>query len=86
MAPARTAGIGAEPVPRAEDVAVLDALRLLTFTVTGGAGDEIDAGRRAVGAIEAGLGLGVAGSRTHNLVRGYLLADKPGERGGSAGR
>ena len=72
--------IGAEPVPRAEDVAVLDALRLLTFTVTGGAGDEIDAGRRAVGAIEAGLGLGVGGARARmNLVRGYLLADKPGE-------
>ena len=40
-----------EPEPRAEDVATLDLLRLLTFTVTGGAGDEIAAGRRAVEAV-----------------------------------
>ena len=70
--------IGDEPEPRAEDVATLDVLRLLTFTVTAGAGDEIDAGRRAVEAVEAGLDLGVAGARARmNLVRGYLLADKP---------
>ncbi len=37
--------IGDEPQPRAEDVATLDVLRLLTFAVTAGAGDEIDAGR-----------------------------------------
>ena len=68
------------PEPRAEDLATLDALRLLTFTVTAGAGDEIDAGRRAVEAVEAGLDLGVAGARARmNLVRGYLLADQPGE-------
>jgi LuxR family maltose regulon positive regulatory protein len=72
--------ISEEPQPRAEDVATLDALRLLTFTVTAGAGDEIDAGRRAVEAVEADLGLGVAGARARmNLVRGYLLLDKPGE-------
>jgi LuxR family transcriptional regulator, maltose regulon positive regulatory protein len=72
--------ISDEPEPRAEDLATLDALRLLTFTVTAGAGDEIDAGRRAVEAVEAGLGLGVAGARARmNLVRGYLLADQPGE-------
>jgi DNA-binding CsgD family transcriptional regulator len=72
--------IGAEPEPRAEDVATLDALRLLTFTVTGGSADAIDAGRRAVEAVEAGLGLGVAGARARmNLVRGYLLADNPDE-------
>ena len=34
-----------EPEPRAEDVATLDLLRLMTFTVTAGAGDEIAAGR-----------------------------------------
>ncbi len=85
------ARIGDEPVARAEDVATLDALRLLTFTVSAGAGDEIEAGCRAVEAVEAGLDLGVAGARVRmNLVRGYLLADKPGEadaalRAGSPG-
>ena len=72
--------ISDEPEPRAEDLATLDALRLLTFTVTAGAGDEIDAGRRAVEAVEAGLNHGVAGARARiNLVRGYLLVDQPGE-------
>src|SRR5271166_3311788 len=74
--------IGDEPQPRAEDVATLDALRLATFTVSAGAGDEIDAGRRAVEVVEAGLDLGVASARARmNLVRGYLLVDKPGEAG-----
>ncbi|MGO9504987.1 MAG: LuxR C-terminal-related transcriptional regulator [Streptosporangiaceae bacterium] len=84
--------IGDEPEPRAEDVATRDLLRLLTFTVTGGAGEEIAAGHRAVEAIEAGLHLGLATGRRArvNLVRGYLLADKPGEaeaalRAGSPG-
>ena len=72
------ARIGDEPQPRAEDVATLDVLRLLMFTVTAGAGDEIDAGRRAVEAVEAGLDLGAIGGRVRmNLVRGYLLADEP---------
>ena len=72
--------ISDEPEPRAEDLATLDALRLLTFTVTAGAGDEIDAGRRAVEAVEAGLDSGVAGARARiNLVRGYLLVDQPAE-------
>jgi LuxR family transcriptional regulator, maltose regulon positive regulatory protein len=74
--------IGDEPQARAQDVATADALRLLTFTVSAGSGDEIEAGRRAVEAVEAGLDLGVAGARTRmNLVRGYLLADQPGEAG-----
>jgi LuxR family maltose regulon positive regulatory protein len=74
--------IGAGPEARAEDVATLDVLRLLTFAVTAEAGDEIDTGRRAVEAVEAGLDLGVVGARARmNLVRGYLLADKPGEAG-----
>jgi LuxR family transcriptional regulator, maltose regulon positive regulatory protein len=75
------ARIGDEPEVRAEDLATLDALRLLAFTLTAGAGDEINAGRRAVEAVEAGLDLGaVGGARVRmNLVRGYLLADKPGE-------
>ena len=83
--------ISDEPTARAEDVATLDVLRLLTFTVSAGAGDEIDAGRRAVEAVEAGLDLGVAGARARmNLVRGYLLVDEPGEadsvlRAGSPG-
>jgi len=83
--------IEGEPEPRAEDVATLDLLRLLTFSITGGAGDELAAGRRAVEAIEAGLDLGVAGARARmNLVRGYLLVDNPGEadaalRAGSPG-
>ena len=83
--------ISDEPTARAKDVATLDALRLLTFTVTAGTGDEIDAGRRAVEAVEAGLDLGVVGARTRmNLVRGYLLVDEPGEadsvlRAGSPG-
>jgi LuxR family transcriptional regulator, maltose regulon positive regulatory protein len=80
-----------EPEPRPEDVATLDALRLLAFAVSAGTGDGIDAGRRAVEAVEAGLDLGVAGARARmNLVRGYLLADEPGEadavlRAGSPG-
>ena len=80
-----------EPQARAKDIATLDVLRLLTFTVSAGAGDEIDAGRRAVEAVEAGLDLGVAGARARmNLVRGYLLVDRPGEaaaalRAGSPG-
>jgi LuxR family transcriptional regulator, maltose regulon positive regulatory protein len=81
--------ISDEPKARAEDLATLDALRLLTFTVTAGAGDEIDAGRRAVEAVEAGLNHGVAGARARiNLVRGYLLVDQPGEAGSAllAGR
>ena len=81
--------ISDEPQPRAEDLATLDALRLLTFTVTAGAGDEIAAGRRAVEAVEAGLNHGVAGARARiNLVRGYLLTDQPGEAGSAlrAGR
>jgi LuxR family transcriptional regulator, maltose regulon positive regulatory protein len=85
------ARIGEEPQARAEDVATLDALRLLTFAVSAGAGDEIAAGRRAVEAVEAGLDLGVVGARARmNLVRGYLLVDQPGEadavlRAGSPG-
>ena len=78
-----------EPEPRAEDLATLDLLRLMTFTVTAGAGDEIDAGRRAVEAVEAGLDLGVAGARARmNLVRGYLLLDQPDQAGSAlrAGR
>jgi LuxR family maltose regulon positive regulatory protein len=74
--------IGDGPEPPAQDVATLDVLRLLTFAVTAEAGDEIDAGRRAVEAVEAGMDLGVGGARARmNLVRGYLLADKPGEAG-----
>ena len=76
------ARIGDEPQPRAEDVATLDTLRLLMFTVTAGAGDEIDAGRRAVEAVEAGLDLGVVSARARmHLVRGYLLIDKPDQAG-----
>jgi ATP/maltotriose-dependent transcriptional regulator MalT len=83
--------ISDEPEARAKDVATLDALRLLAFAVSAGAGDEIDAGRRAVEAVEAGLDLGIAGARARmNLVRGYLLVDKPAEadsvlRAGSPG-
>ncbi len=83
--------ISDEPQARAKDIATLDALRLLTFTVSAGAGDEIAAGRRAVEAVEAGLDLGVVGARARmNLVRGYLLTDQPGEaaavlRAGSPG-
>jgi ATP/maltotriose-dependent transcriptional regulator MalT len=74
--------ISDEPQARAEDVATLDLLRLLTFSVWGGAGDETAAGRRAVAAVEAGLDLGVAGGRARmNLVRGYLLVDRPFEAG-----
>ena len=76
------ARIGDDPEARAEDVAILDALRLLMFTVTAAAGDEIDAGRRVVEAVEAGLDLGAIGGRMRmNLVRGYLLVDKPDEAG-----
>jgi LuxR family maltose regulon positive regulatory protein len=83
--------IGEEPQARAKDMATLDLLRLLTFAVSAGTGDGIDAGRRAVEAVEAGLDLGVAGGRARmNLVRGYLLVDQPGEadavlRAGSPG-
>jgi LuxR family maltose regulon positive regulatory protein len=56
------------------------------FTVTAGAGDEIDAGRRAVEAVEAGLDLGPLGGRVRmNLVRGYLLIDEPDQAGSVLG-
>jgi ATP/maltotriose-dependent transcriptional regulator MalT len=72
--------IGDGSAARPEDVATLDVLRLFTFTVTAEAGDEIDAGRRAVAAVESGLDIGVGGARARmNLVRGYLLVDKPDE-------
>ncbi len=72
--------IDGEPEPAAKDVATLDALRLLMFTVSAETGDEIAAGRRAVEAIEAGLDLGPLSARTRiQLVRGYLLVDKPDE-------
>jgi LuxR family maltose regulon positive regulatory protein len=83
--------IGDGSAVRPEDVATLDVLRLFTFTVTAEAGDEIDAGRRAVAAVESGLDIGVGGARARmNLVRGYLLVDKPDEadsalRAGSPG-
>jgi LuxR family transcriptional regulator, maltose regulon positive regulatory protein len=83
--------IGDEPEARAKNVAILDLLRLLTFAVSAGTGDGIEAGRRAVEAVEAGLDLGVLGARARmNLVRGYLLVDQPGEadavlRAGSPG-
>jgi LuxR family transcriptional regulator, maltose regulon positive regulatory protein len=74
------ARIGDEPEARAEDVAKLDGLLLATFVLTAGSGDEIEAGRRAVEAVEAGLDLGVLGGRVRmGLVRGYLLVDKPDE-------
>ncbi len=74
--------ISDEPQARTKDMATLDVLRLLAFAVSAGAGNEIDAGRRAVEAVEAGLDLGVAGARARmNLVRGYLLVDQPGEAG-----
>ena len=80
------ARIGDEPEARAQDVATLDAVRLLMFTVTAGAGDEIDAGRRAVEAVEAGLDLGPIGVRARmNLVRGYLLVDEPDQAGAVLG-
>jgi LuxR family transcriptional regulator, maltose regulon positive regulatory protein len=72
--------IGDGSAVRPEDVATLDVLRLFTFTVTAEAGDEIAAGRRAVAAAESGLDIGVGGARARmNLVRGYLLVDKPDE-------
>ncbi len=83
--------ISEQPQAQAKDVATADALRLLTFTATAGAGDEIDVGHRAVEAVEAGLDLGHAGARTRmNLVRGYLLTDQPDQadavlRAGSPG-
>jgi LuxR family transcriptional regulator, maltose regulon positive regulatory protein len=72
--------IDGEPEPAAEDVATLDTLRLLAFTVSAEAGDEIEAGHRAVEAVEAGLRLGPVSARARiYLVRGYLLADQPDE-------
>ena len=65
------ARIGDEPEARAQDAATLDALRLLMFTVTAGAGDEIDAGRRA-----GRGGRGGPGPRAHRRTR----ADEPGPR------
>jgi len=62
----------------ARDLAVLDGLRLLSFAVGGGEGEAVGAGRRALDAIEGGLDLGVVGFRTRmNLVRAYLIVDKP---------
>ena len=52
-----------EPDSANRDRATLDAIRLLTYTVTGEQGDQIEAGRRAVEAVEAGFDLGVVGVR-----------------------
>jgi ATP/maltotriose-dependent transcriptional regulator MalT len=71
--------LASEEHPPIRDVAVLDALRLLSFAVGGGEAEAVDAGRRALDRIEEGLDLGVVGHRTRmNLVRGYLLVDLPG--------
>jgi hypothetical protein len=76
--------IGDAPEPRAEDVATLDVLRLATFTVTAGAvADEIDAGRRAVEAVEAGLDLGVAGARAGPRTQPGPAADVAHRRSAS---
>jgi LuxR family maltose regulon positive regulatory protein len=72
--------MGDERQRRPEDAATLDVLRLGTFAVTAGSGEEIDAGRRALEALENGLDLGVVGARARtNLVRGYLLVDEPSQ-------
>lgn len=71
------ARIAADPEPSAKDVATLDALRLLSFTITAEPDEQIEAGRRAVDAVEQGFDLGIIGSRARmNLVRCYLLLDQ----------
>jgi LuxR family transcriptional regulator, maltose regulon positive regulatory protein len=72
--------LGEDPGARAKELAIVAALQLLAFTCVGEAGEEIDAGRRAVEEIEAGLDMGQVGQRVRmNLVRGYLLVDQPRE-------
>jgi len=71
--------IANDPAPHPRDLATLDALRLLAFAITGEQ-EGIEAGRRAVAALEAGIDLGVVGARTRmNLVRAHLLVDDPDE-------
>ena len=66
-----------EPDSANRDRATLDAIRLLTYAVTGEQGDQIEAGRRAVEAVEAGFDLGVVGGQTRvNLARAHLIADE----------
>jgi LuxR family transcriptional regulator, maltose regulon positive regulatory protein len=72
--------LGEDPAARAKELAIVAALQLLAFTCVGEAGEEIDAGRRAVEEVEAGLDMGQVGRRVRmNLVRGYLLVDQPRE-------
>ena len=72
--------ISLDPEPNPKDLATVDALRLLAFTVVAEKAEEIDAGCRAVEAVEGGLDLGFVGARARmNLVRGYLLVDNPRE-------
>ncbi|MGP8063624.1 MAG: hypothetical protein ACLP5O_13885 [Acidimicrobiales bacterium] len=83
--------IANDPQPDPRDLAALDAIRLLAFATTGMVDNEIDAGKRAVEAIDQGIDLGILGARARmNLVRAYLLVDDPGEadvvlHGGSPG-
>jgi ATP/maltotriose-dependent transcriptional regulator MalT len=68
------------PEPDAKDLTTLDAYRLLSFAVTAQENDAIEAGRRAVKAIETGVDIGLMGTRIRmNLVRGFLLMDEPDE-------
>ena len=70
--------LAAGDTERAFSIVFAAAYHRADLAVTAGADDEIDACRRAVEAVEAGLDLGIAGARARmNLVRGYLLADKP---------
>ena len=72
------ARIGDEPEAPAEDLATLDTLRLLTFTVTAEAGDGSTPAAGRSRRSRRVLDFGVGGARARmNLVRGYLLVDQP---------
>ena len=72
-----------DPAPREQDVALLDALLILGYTVVAGPNDDFLPGRQAMEALDRGFDLGFPGARARpNLARARLLLDQPDEAEG----
>jgi LuxR family maltose regulon positive regulatory protein len=65
-----------EGTPADDDLAMIDALRVVTFNIDGRGDDGVERGRRAVARVEAGCDIGTLGSAIHqHLAQAELLAD-----------
>ena len=70
--------LAAEPCSRVEDVVLLDILRLYEFISDAADATGIECGHRALGHIDRGVELGIAGERVRpGLARAHLLVDDP---------